>query len=164
MSKQKPKFKPTIQTREKLPLTKKEKDGIVLLCPFCDPSHPIVPGQPNACGTTLRVTAVQQIFNARTVRMNKMICVKCGQGGGQMVQYFNGYLHLEDCNPEVQMLTQIPKYSRWAEIVYKFPEWLRDLFEKYTGVVQIVREMTPEGVETGEVQGYFFRPKSLKGA
>lgn len=151
-------FKPSTRTRESIPHAKAGKDGrIELLCPFCAPKHPISPGIPSVCGTELRVTAVQTIISARTARLEKLTCIKCGKTGkGEMVRYFSGYIHLEDCNPDVQMLTAIPEYSKWAEFVFKLPEWMRAQVEKLTGVVQRVNGLTPEGQETGEVEGYFF--------
>jgi len=156
----KTKFKPTVRTREMLPLAKKTKTGVLLLCPFCTPAHPITPGQSSSCGTSLRVTAVQQVISARTARQENLVCVKCkGIGGGEMVQYLNGYIHVNECAPDVQLLREIPKYSKLAALAYKLPESVRSLVEKRTGVVQMVREITPDGEETGNIQGYFFRRK-----
>jgi len=73
-----------------------------------------------------------------------------------MVQYFNGYVHVEECAPDVQLLSSIPDYSKWAEFVFKLPETLRSRVEKWTGMVQVVQGLTPDGTETGEVEGYFF--------
>ena len=157
MSKRKPHFSPSVRTREAAPHAKKTTEGVVMLCPFCNPPHAINPGQPNACGVTLRVTAVQEIVGARTVRQEKLTCIKCGESGhGEMVRYFGGFLHLEECNPEVKLLTEIPEYSKWAARVFGLPESLRSVVEKFTGVVQVVHGKTPEGEETGEVEGYFF--------
>jgi len=39
---------PQIKTREEHPIPKREKDGILLMCPFCKPSHALIPGKPNA--------------------------------------------------------------------------------------------------------------------
>jgi hypothetical protein len=154
----KSRFKPSTRTRESLPHARPTKDGgIELLCPFCTPPHPLTPGNASVCGTELRVTAVQTVISARTARLEKFTCVKCGEvGKGEMVRYFNGYLHVEECNPEMQLLTEMPKFSRVAEFVYKLPSWLSELIEDYTGIVQVVREITPEGVETGAIEGYFF--------
>lgn len=149
---------PAIKTREDHPIPRPRKDGIDLLCPFCKPTHPIFPGKPNACGTTLRVTAVQQIISARTVRIEGLTCIKCRQTGkGEMVHYMNGYVHVEECAPEIQLLTEIPAYSKWAEWVYKLPERIRDQVEKLTGVVQIVHGLSPNGEETDRIEGYFFK-------
>lgn len=148
---------PQVKTREEHPIPRREKNGVLLMCPFCKPTHPIIPGKPTACGTTLRVTAVQKIISARTVRIEGLTCVKCGEKGkGEMVQYFNSFVHVEECAPDVQLLSSIPNYSKWAEIVFNLPEKLRDRVEKVTGMVQVVQGLTPDGEETGEVEGYFF--------
>lgn len=150
-------FTPSIRTREMLPLAKRTKEGIILLCPFCTPAHAITPGESSPCGTHLRVTAVQEVISARTARQQGLVCVKCRKtGGGEMVKYLNGYVHVQECAPDVKLLTQIPKYSNFAKFVFKLPERLRTLIEKRTGVVQIVHGLTPEGQETGQIEGYFF--------
>jgi len=156
-------FKPGVRTREDIPLYKRDKDGVVLLCPFCTPSHPIVPGTPSPCGTSLRVTAVQNIISSRMARQQGLVCVKCRkEGHGEMVQYMNGFVHVEDCAPDVQLLTEVPTYSRLAKMVFQLPEKIRNLVEKRTGVVQVVRGLTPDGQETGKVEGYFFGRKAAQ--
>lgn len=152
-------YKPGIRTREMLPLATRTKDGhIILMCPFCVPSHALTPESPSPCGTKLHVTAVQKVISARTARQEGLVCVKCREkGGGEMVKYLNGYIHLKDCAPGVRLLTEVPKYSRTAKFVFKLPEKLRGVVEKHTGVVQMVHELTPEGQETGQIQGYFFK-------
>jgi hypothetical protein len=103
------------------------------------------------------VTAVQTIISARTARQEALVCVKCRKmGGGEMVRYMNGYIHVQECAPEVKLLREIPKYSRLAEWVYRLPEKARSVIEKRTGIVQMVHELTPGGEETGAIQGYFF--------
>lgn len=150
-------YTPSIKTRELPPIVHKTRGGIVLMCPFCNPTHPLVPGQPNNCGTKIRVTAVQEIISARTVRIEGLTCVKCRETGkGEMVQYFNGYVHVEECAPGIQLLSSIPKYSKWAKVVFNLPETWRERVEKLTGVVQVVQGLTPDGKETGNVEGYFF--------
>ncbi len=148
-----------IRHREKMPNFRKEKNGVFLMCPFCNPSHTIVPGVPSTCGVVLKVTAIQPVIGARSVKKEKLICAKCGKGGGEMVQYFNGFVHLKDCKPDLRLITEIPPYSRFAKFIYGFHPTIRSLLEKFTGTVQIVREITPDGVQSGEIQGYFFLEK-----
>lgn len=73
-----------------------------------------------------------------------------------MVKYLNGYVHVQECAPDVQLLTDIPKYSKFAKFVYRLPESVRSWVEKRTGVVQIVHGLRPDGHETGAIEGYFF--------
>lgn len=145
-----------LHTREALPGINRTKDGTVLTCPFCTPSHPIVPNEPNACGTVLRVTAVQTIIPARVTRMQKLTCLKCHQAGGEMVQYMNGYIHLTDCTPGTKLLRVPPRYNRMAAVVSKLPAWARGGVEKYTGRAEAIREINLQGEETGKVLGYIF--------
>ena len=153
----KPHFKPTVRTREMMPLARKTKEGVLLACPFCTPTHPLTPGTPSPCGTRLVVTAVQEILSARTVRLEKFTCVKCGETGkGEMVRYFDGFLHIPDCDPETEMLTQPPKYSKMAKFVDRLPESVKKLVVKRTGVIKRVREINTEGEETGVILGYYF--------
>ena len=69
----------------------------------------------------------------------------------------NGYVHVnKDCAPEVRLLTEEPKFSRFAKFVYHLPRSFRFSLEKRLGIVQIVKEIDPEGEETGDIRGYFF--------
>lgn len=149
--------RPQIHTREALPGVNRTKEGTLLMCPFCTPSHPIVPNEPTPCGTMLKVTAVQTIIPARVARREGLICLKCKQAGsGDMVQYMNGFIHLDDCAPGTQLLRMAPNYTRWAQMVYKLPKALRAQVEKVTGGTHEVLEIDSEGKETGKVVGYFF--------
>ena len=59
-------IKPRILQRIEAPIAKKEKDGSASLwCPFCKPSHKILPVMEALCGTRLEVRAVQVVFKAR---------------------------------------------------------------------------------------------------
>lgn len=148
--------KPKYTTRIKPPIAKKEKDGSASLwCPFCHPTHKILPGMESACGTRLEVRAVQMVFKAKYEK--DMVCVKCGQGGGEMVLFRNAFIHVHDCTPGVAALTEEPKFTPLARIVYSIP-WpsLKTRVEKRTGRAMKVDEVTPEGERTGKVLGYAF--------
>lgn len=152
---------PATKTREAHPIPRPNKDGIDILCPFCKPPHPIVPGKPTLCGTRLHVTAVQEIISARTVRIEGLTCIKCRETGrGEMVRYMNGFVHVEECAPEISLLTEIPEFSRTAKIIYNLPERIRTLLEKLTGQTQKVHGLDPDGKETEEIIGYFFAQKA----
>jgi len=145
------------KVRESAPILMPKKDGVQVLCPFCKVPHPILPGQDATCGTSLRVMAVQTIIPSRVARLGKLTCLKCHKGGGgDMVRYANGYIHLEDCAPATRLLAEPPKFSRLAKIIYQLPARVRKLVEKRTGRAQAVEEIDPEGKETGKVLGYFF--------
>ena len=147
--------------RELPPKVKNTPEGVQVSCPFCTPPHPILPGVESACGTTLKVTAVQTILTAHASKFNKVICVKCGESGGEMVKYMNSYVHLVDCKPDTKLLAEMPAMNKWAKVVIKLPEWLRRPVEKRTGHAQEVREIDAEGKETGRVLGHFFYPKGV---
>lgn len=104
----------------------------------------------------LHVTAIQEIISSRTVRIEGLTCIKCRQTGhGEMVRYMNGYVHLEECAPEINLLTEAPKLSRWAEIIYNLPEGLRKQVVRWTGAVECVHGLDPSGNEQ-EIIGYSF--------
>jgi hypothetical protein len=145
-----------IQTREALPGVDRTKEGVHLMCPFCFPTHPLMPNEDAPCGTVLKVTAIQTIIPERMVRMEKLVCLKCHKGDGAMVQYMNGFIHLHECTPGTQLLRIPPRYNAMAGVVYKLPKGLRKQAEKFTGVSQQVREILPDGTETGKIIGYFF--------
>lgn len=146
-----------LRVQEAAPGFKKTDNGLQAFCPFCNPPHPLFPGQDSACGTSLKVTAVQTVIPTRLARMNKIVCVKCHKmGGGDMVKFNNGYIHLADCAPEVKLLAVPPKFSKWAEIVFGLPPMLRGLIEPKTGAAKQINEIDAEGKDTGKVLGYFF--------
>lgn len=143
--------------REDIPQMTQTKDGAVIWCPFCVPSHPITPGQASVCGTQLKLTAVQTVMPARIARLQKITCLKCHEtGDGEMVPYMAGYIHLQDCRPDTNLLRTPPSYTRAAEWVYKLPAKLRTQVCRVTGYPQQVREIDEKGKETGKVIGYFF--------
>ena len=152
-----------IRTRELAPIPMQMKTGIALMCPFCVPTHAIRAGVRNICGTQLKVMVEQPIIGARTTRDEGLICKKCKKGCGEMLYHLNGYQHLADCSPGVQLLNNIPKYSRWAAFVYQLWPPVRSWLEKRTGIVQFVEETDVEGANTGVIQGYFFKKKEKDG-
>lgn len=145
-----------VKTRELPPKVVQTKKGVMIQCPYCNPPHAILPGVESQCGTTLRVTAVQKYLNPHATRHNKLICLKCGQGGGEMVRYRNGFVHMQECAPDTKLMTEIPPLSKVARLVYKLPVKLRALIEKRTGEVKELQEIDKEGKPTGLVLGYFF--------
>lgn len=143
--------------REDVPRMTQNKDGVMIWCPFCVPSHPLTPGQPAPCGTQLKLTAVQTVIPARVARLQKIVCLKCHQSGeGEMVQYMNGFIHLKDCAPDTSLLRTPPNYHPLAGLVFKLPKKLRAQVSRLTGYPQQVREIDAAGKETGQIVGYFF--------
>ena len=140
-----------------MPLTRRTKNGTEIMCPFCTPAHPIVPGKPTTCGTQIHVKAVQYVISQRIAKQKGLVCMKCHKSiGGEMVQCQNGFVHTYDCAPGTVVLSSEPKYSKLAARVYKFPAKLRKLFEKKYGDVKEIAEIDANGVETGKILGYFF--------
>lgn len=156
--------RPDFLTRESPPKVVSTKKGAVVNCPFCNPTHPILPGVVSPCGTVLRVTAIQVYFSAHYTRHHDLICLKCGQGDGQMIRYRNGYVHMEECAPEKKFITEAPKLSTLAKIVFKMPVSLRKIAEKRFGVAKELQEIDEVGKETGKVLGYVFWKEQVKNA
>lgn len=130
--------------------------GKELLCPFCDPPHPLHPDG-NNCGAVLRVTAVRVVIPARVVRMKKLVCLKCGKGLGEMVHIgTSSYIHAVDCQPGTHIVMRPPKFDKSAEIVSKLPAPVRKIIEKRTGKASAMKEILPDGTETGKILGYFY--------
>jgi len=151
------KTKTNLRVRELAPKLRQSKEGIQILCPFCEPTHPILPGQISTCGTTLRVTALQTVMPSRVSQAENIACIKCHKvGHGDMVRYMNGFVHLEDCAPGTKLLAHPPAFSRTARLVFNLPAKLRTAAEKRTGKAQRVDEIDAEGKETGKTLGYFF--------
>lgn len=153
------KYKPVrreIKTRELPPKVEATKKGVVVSCPFCTPPHAIIPGVVSPCGTTLRVTAVQEVMSAHGTRHNDIKCLKCGQTGKEMVRYRSGFVCLAECKPGTKLMTEIPPLSKVAKLVYRLPVKLRSFVEKSTGAAKELQEIDIEGKPTGGVVGYFF--------
>jgi len=130
-----------------------------MLCPFCVPPHPLVPGQQAACGTVVRVTAIQTVVPARTAHKYDLRCLKCHEtGGGPMVRSGNGYVHQADCVPGTRILTEPPPNSKFAERVFGMKDGMpRRFIENRYGKAQCVREVDVDGNETGKILSYFFQ-------
>ena len=151
--------KSPVTRRSSLPLVETIKGGKVLMCPFCKPSHPVVPFQQAQCGTMIEVQAVQEVYRAKFDKRIK--CAKCGQGGGEMVRWQNAFLHVIDCAPEIRTMAEPPKYSKLAGVVYNMQaSWIKSQLEKFTGKAVPVDEVTPDGQKTGVVLGHFFYGKT----
>lgn len=148
--------RPPLKIRELPPKVNMLENGAEVLCPFCEIPHPIMVGQDAACGTTMKVTAVQTVYPSRTVNKHGLICLKCGKGGGEMVKFNNGVIHLTDCTPGVKLMAMPPRYSSLASIVYRLPVWARKPVEFRTGLAKQVKEIDAAGKETGRILGYFF--------
>ena len=148
-------MKPPIETREAPPKIDDSGKTIKLLCPWCTPPHPIIPGVIYECGTTIKVTAVQTIYNPHGHK-TKITCLKCGKGGGQFVRHQNAFIHLVDCMPGTKVLAVMPEFSKLAKIVYKLPDRIKKVIEKYKGRASALDEIDTEGKKTGVVLGYFF--------
>lgn len=147
-------------TRTGIPQIVKGKNGAALLmCPFCNPSHPLQPNVPALCGTMLVLTAEQIMFRAKFQK--NMVCVKCGKGDGMMVMFQKAFIHTHDCAPGVIAMTEPPNYSKWAERVFAIKnEKLKKLIEKYTGRAVQVEEVTPGAIKTGVIFGYYFNKEN----
>lgn len=150
--KYKPRKSPITQRRAAPVVGKGEHGRPVLLCPFCTPGHPIMPGTRYPCGTILEVTAVQSVLRAKFDKHVR--CIKCGKGGGQMRSYGDAYVHINDCLPGTEVLSEVP-HSKLAEFVYTSPKWVGKLFSRM-GVPQPIKEINLDGTQTGKILGYTF--------
>lgn len=145
-----------IKTRELPPNVEKKNKGVEVQCPFCQPTHAILPGVISPCGTTLRVTAVQEVFSIHYTRHNDIHCLKCSQSGKEMVRYRSGYICLKECSPGTKLMTEIPPLSKRAKFIFNLPVKIRNIIEKRTGVAKELHEIDKDGKDTGVVLGHFF--------
>lgn len=151
--------RPLINTREKQPIPMPTKNGILLLCPFCDDRHALIPNQESPCGTRIEVKAVQEVISAKLARKEGLICVKCHKVGGEFVRYRNVYVHLANCSPGTVLLQEEPKNNVLAQIVFKMPKWAKERVEPFAGRADRVLEIDEAGKETGKVLSYLFRKR-----
>lgn len=151
--------RPAVTTRTAQPGYSQEKDGTpVFHCPFCIPTHPLKVGHISACGTVLELQAKQAVVH--TKYFPGKVCIKCGKSGGKMVKYQSGYIHLNDCTPGVATLTERPKFSRFARIVYKLPKRAKSIVERLTGQAMEAQEADSDGTRTGKIDYFFMKGKS----
>lgn len=148
--------RPDVRTREALPKVENGKKGVAVLCPFCKPSHAILPGVRSPCGTILDIKAIQPILLAHTARRDGVKCLKCGETGKEMIQYHEGFICLEDCRPNLKLVTEHPPLSNVARFVHGLPAKLRAMVEKRLGIVIELKDFDKEGNVTGKTLGYFF--------
>lgn len=152
-------LKPQTTTRENAVRIFKTEKGFRIMCPFCNPAHPLEAGRVAPCGTVLKMTAVQEVVSGRSARLSGLVCLKCHKtGGGDLIHWQNGYVHKDDCNPEQALLVVPPRFSWWAGIRYRVSDWFknRKVMAFVRGNAQRVKEINPEGVETGRILGYVF--------
>lgn len=148
-------MKPPVITREEKPILNPTKNGIQLLCPFCNPPHALNAGEESECGTSIRVVASQTIYNSHGHK-EKIRCLKCGGGDGQFVRYQNAFIHLHDCMPGTKVLAVMPEFSPFAKVVYGMPKNVKAIFEKRLGRASALDEIDKAGQKTGKILGYFF--------
>jgi len=150
--------------REQVAVPKVQKDengNVLLMCPFCKPSHPIRAENDSNCGTILQIRATQIVYKAKYDE--RLICVKCGEGKGEMVKFQNGFVHTPDCRPDIVALESPPEYSKFAEHVYHMKPFWKKFYEGIYGNVAPVKEVEPNGKPTGVILGYFFQPRGKHG-
>lgn len=152
-------FRPIVNTRELPPKVRQTPNGFQLLCPFCIPTHVIVPGQSATCGTELKLTAIQTVIPARTANDKQLRCMKCHVvGKGPMVRFGGGFVHREDCQPGTKLLIDPPPHSKLAQRVYHLKDGhLKRWLERRYGKAQYVGEVDNAGNETGKILSYFFQ-------
>lgn len=143
-----------IRTRRAVPGVEHKNGNPAIMCPFCKPSHPIFMDRSSHCGTIVEVSAVQTVFRAKFEK--KMVCLKCGHGGGEMVLFQNAFIHTHDCAPGTVVFAEQPSYSKWAEYVYKLPEFVKKPLEKRIGKAKPVSVLKEDGSPTDKIAGYFF--------
>lgn len=144
------------RVRKLRPKLVQTKQGLALMCPFCNPTHPLHPNKPSPCGTTIEAVAVQVIFSSYHTRSKEIRCLKCQEIGGEMVQYMTGYVHLEDCKPDVKLMPETPQFSKFAKFVYHLPGWMRKMIEKKTGMAKKIQDINSDGEIAGRTLGFVF--------
>lgn len=145
---------PAETTRKAQPKVLQTKDGHrQLICPFCIPPHPLYPGQVAPCGTVVQILAIQRIVPRRIADKRNLECLKCHKlAGGDMVPFGEGFVHLQDCMPEVALLAEHPPFEPQAEKVFRAKDgWWKRWMIKRHGEPQEVKD-----IATQKVLGYFF--------
>lgn len=100
----------------------------MVMCPFCDPPHPLSNIELSPCGTILQVQAVQAVFRNQK-------CALCGKISGEQIMVGNKYVHTHDCKPGQKMFAIPPKKSVLASLFWRFPDWAQLIVAKKFGKV-----------------------------
>lgn len=104
-----------VKHRSKPPIFDMKPKGMIISCPFCEQPHPISIQEVAACGTVLRVEAVQEMWKNTT-------CALCGENDGErMVQIGDQYRHTHQCVDGKKILLIPPKPRLSARLAHKMP-------------------------------------------
>lgn len=121
---------PKGRERRSYPLMGNNNGKLVIMCPFCDPPHPISIKEVAQCGTRLDVQAVQLVFKHQK-------CALCGKMDGELVQIGNQFRHVQQCTPGAFLFAEPPPRSLLAGIVDGLPDRFQVPFAKLTGLTPI---------------------------
>lgn len=143
-----------IKERVEIPrVTKGDHGATVLLCPFCNPTHPLRADGISPCGTSLRVQAVQTVYRANYSK--NMVCVKCGKSNGNMVSWQGtAYVHTPDCTPGTVTLPEAPRYFKLAALAGKNNAFAKTVEKIFGYRAQRVDEVDQKGQRTGVILGW----------
>ena len=135
-------------TRDATPVMGKLGGKDVLMCPYCDPPHPISTQEVSPCGTVLEVRAIQAVFKGQK-------CALCGQTNGHQIMAGSRFVHTPDCTPGKKMYAVAPDKSAWAAVLWRFPDWVQLwVARKFGKVVMELRD------KDDEVSGYAWQTVS----
>jgi hypothetical protein len=112
-------------------------------CPYCKPSHELLPnGAVSPCGTYLLIQAVQNIYFEKNIT-----CIVCGKGDGTFTKAGENYKHLHDCTPGKKIFNKAPTLSLRAALAWRLPAQI----QKLTGIIPV--QVTDD---KGKILGYTF--------
>lgn len=109
---------PKATVRRMAPVMGKEGGKDMVMCPYCDPPHPISTLEVSNCGTMLEINAVQAVFKGQK-------CALCGQTNGQQVMAANKYVHAHECTPGRKVFATPPKKYLSARLMWKLPDFFQ---------------------------------------
>ena len=111
----------------------------VIMCPYCDPPHPLSTQEISPCGTVLEVQAIQAIFRNQR-------CIVCGEISGEQTMVGNKYVHTYDCKPGHRMFATPPRKSTLATLFWRFPDWAQLLVARKFGKVVLELKNSEEKI------------------
>ncbi len=126
--------------RRRPPKIRKNKEQVLILCPYCWPEHTINPEAPANCGTLLELAAVQTTYS-------RVECALCGGSAGTLIKVGERYKHEYDCTPGKTIYTVPPSKSRLAALAWKAPPFVHRFIARRWG--RAVVELSAEGDVTG---------------
>lgn len=118
------------RNRERAPKMSYQGNKMLILCPYCNPPHPIEANRPAPCGTLLRITASQELYR-------NVSCALCKKNDEVLVRVGSLFRHVHECSPGLKLYAIPPKPAFSARLAFLFPKPSHLIFVKLFGKLPV---------------------------